>query len=307
MRSGLIVNPVAGGGRMRRVLPDVLAVLQAGLGEIVVQQTERAGDVMRCVRALVADEVDLIVAVGGDGTVGDVVDALLVLKAEGQAIPDLAIVAVGTGTDLARGLRLPRRPVEAARHLLNAPTRTLDAGRVEFVADGRAEQRYFLNIASLGLSARVADAVNHGKRQGRASGKLVFLFHTVMTLLAYRPEAMTVMADGETVADGKLFLVAVANGRYFGGGMMIAPDALPDDGLFDLVVLKCPTRLSLLLALPQVYTGAHRNHPEILIRRAREVVVTPGAEPAMLEADGEAPGTAPARFTMIPGALRIRG
>jgi diacylglycerol kinase (ATP) len=187
-------------------------------------------------------------------------------------------------------------------------TRRIDAGRVRFTADdGTTASRHFLNVASLGVSGPTVRAVNRSK-QGRAvHGKAAFYWHTIVELLKYRSQDVRLrFDDGETI-EVTTALVVAANGKYFGSGMMIAPDASIDDGLLDVLVYRAEGKLRMVLDFNLIYRGAHVSLPRVRIKKCRWFEVEPVGEAAILEVDGESPGRIPARFEVLPAALTLRG
>ena len=174
---------------------------------------------------------------------------------------------------------------------------------------GRAALRHFINIASLGLSGPTSRAVNNAKRSGGASGQIVFMWHTIRELIRYRFQDVRITVDDTLPIEARIAVVAAANGKYFGGGMMIAPDAQIDDGLLDLVIFRGAAKLSLIKDLRLLYTGSHTNHPAVTILRGKKFVIEPVAglasNVALLDIDGESPGSIPAVFEVLPNALRI--
>ena len=188
--------------------------------------------------------------------------------------------------------------------------RQVDAGRVTFVDDeGKAAIRHFINIASLGLSGPTSRAVNRAKRSGKASGQMLFIWHTIRELIRYRFQDVRITVDGAPPIEARIAVVAAANGRYFGGGMMIAPGAELDDGLLDLVIFRGAAKLTLIKDMRLLYTGSHVNHPSVTILRGRRITVEPLGDPALntaqLDIDGESPGAIPATFETLPKAIRI--
>jgi len=175
---------------------------------------------------------------------------------------------------------------------------------------GALASRHFINIASLGLSGATDRAVNADKRKGRVSAKALFFWRTVAEFIRYRFQEVSISVDDGAPIEAKMALVAVANGRFFGGGMMIAPDAELADGQFDIVILRAAGKLGLIRDIRLLYGGRHRNHPAITILRGRKVVVEPLGDKdkngALVDIDGESPGRIPATFEMLPGALALR-
>ncbi len=309
MKVGVILNPVAGGGRLKRHWAEVAAGLKRHFGEFELRETQAEGDAERLALEFAIEGFDLVIAAGGDGTASEVADGLLQARDEGADAVELALLPCGTGIDFARGLGLPRDFDALLERIATAKPRKVDAGRISYVGDdGALASRHFINIASLGLSGATDRAVNADKRKGRVSAKALFFWRTVQQFVRYRFQTVRVAIDGQPPFEARIALVAVANGRFFGGGMMVAPDALLDDGAFEVVVLRAASKLRLIWDLRLVYGGRHRNHPAITILRGRKVTVEPvgDADAALVDIDGESPGRIPAVFEILPGALTLR-
>lgn len=311
MRVGVILNPVAGGGRQKRNWPETEAGLARHFGRFEFRQTQASGDARRFALDFAASGYDLVIAAGGDGTISEVADGLVQAFLETGRMVEFALLPGGTGSDFARGLGLPDDPDVLLERIAGGSSRTIDAGRVSYVDDnGMLASRHFVNIASLGLSGRVDRAVNAGRCKGRISAGALFLWRTVVEFVRYRFETVRITVDGGVPIEARIALVAVANGRFFGGGMMVAPDAVPDDGRFDIVILRAASKLRLLWDLRLVYGGRHRGHPAITLLRGCKVVVEPvgGAKRnrALIDIDGESPGRIAASFEIVPGVLKLR-
>ena len=308
MKVGVIMNPVAGGGGLRRHWPVIAIALKGAFGEFELRETQAARDAVTLAMDLAANGCGLVIAAGGDGTVSEVAGGLISAAAEGSKA-SLGVLPCGTGTDFARGLGVPLDPEAAVRRIAASKGRTIDAGRVSYVdAHGALASRHFINIASLGVSGAVASAVNADERRGRVSSKALFYWHTVAEFRPLpppgRPGSPSMMPSR---SDAPGALVGAANGKFVGGGMMVAPDAALDDSQFDIVVLRAASKLGLIRDIRLLYGGRHRNHPAITILRGRKVTVEPLAAdgPLPVEADGESPGHIPATFEIVPGALTL--
>jgi diacylglycerol kinase (ATP) len=236
----------------------------------------------------------LLVVVGGDGTVNEVVNGLAGTGAE------LAVLPAGTGQDFARSHGIPSGFDDAVRAALGGGQRTIDLGRVE-CAGGAG--RYFANVGSAGMSGAVARRANSMTKV--LGGRATFFYALTREFLAWRNTQVVVELDDGVRREGALHDVIVANGRYHGGGMKLAPDASQDDGLFDLVLIGDVTKLDFLTTAPKLYSGRYLSHPKVELLRSSTVVVE-AAEPLPLEVDGEPIGTTPARFEIVPSALRLR-
>jgi diacylglycerol kinase (ATP) len=311
MKVGVIMNPVAGGGKLRRHWPEIGAALRTALGDFDLRETQAAGDGATLAMDLAANGCGLVVAAGGDGTLSEVADGLINATAEGNEAA-LGVLPCGTGTDCARGLGLDGGFDAAIRRIADPKGRKIDAGRVSYVDDhGALASRHFINLASLGVSGAVARAVNADERKGRVSAKALFYWHTVAEFVRYRFEDVRITVDDGEPIEARVGLVAAANGKFCGGGMMLAPDAQFDDGLFDIVILRAAGKLGLIWSMRLLYGGRHRDHPAVTILRGRKVVVEPlearAAGRMLIEADGESPGHIPATFEILPDAITLRG
>jgi diacylglycerol kinase (ATP) len=312
MAVGVVVNPVAGSGRMGREWPRIEQALAARLGPLTVLKTDGPGESCDFARQLAMDGAELVIAAGGDGTISEVAGGLLQSRAATGRATDLALIPVGTGSDFARGFGATDDVESLAVRIAEGKRRAIDAGCVNFVNDdGALASRHFINIASLGASGPTARAVNAAKSRGASLGKLAFLFHTVRELIRYRFQEVRVTVDDAEPIEAAIALVAIANTPYFGGGMKIAPDAVPDDALFEVVIVRGRSKLSLIRDLRLVYSGAHKSLSSCTFLRGRKIVVEPvGGEPAnaaLLDLDGESPGRIPATFEIIPAAITVRG
>jgi diacylglycerol kinase (ATP) len=291
----VIVNPAAGGGRTERLWPALREDLQhAGL-RFELAGTSRRGHATELARAAAAAGVGLVVAVGGDGTLNEVVDGAVEVDRPG---PVIGAILTGRGRDAARNLGLAREPRAAARRVVEGADVAVDLVRAEWPNRGR---RWVVGAAGAGFDAAVAARA----AAGGGPGTLPYLRAVVATLSTHVPVAADVEADGERVWDGPLSAVVVANGAHYGGGMKIAPAADPADGRLDLVILGDLGRLELLRWLPTVYRGRHLAHPRVRARRATWVSVR-AARPLPVHVDGEPVPPTPLVFTLVPRALRLR-
>jgi diacylglycerol kinase (ATP) len=311
LKVGVVLNPIAGGGWLKRHWPEVSASLRKHFGDFELRETQATGDAERLALDLAASGFDLVIAAGGDGTASEVADGLLQASQETGRTAELGLLPCGAGIDFARGLGLPAEVDLTLKRIAQAKARKVDAGRISYVDDhGALASRHFINIASLGLSGATDRAVNADKRKGRVSAKALFYWRTVWEFMRYRFQDVVITVDDGAPVEARVALVAVANGKFFGGGMMIAPDAELDDGQFDIVILRAAGKLKLIWDIRLLYGGRHRNHPAITILRGKKVVVEPLGDVqkngALLDIDGESPGRIPATFEILPGALTLR-
>jgi diacylglycerol kinase (ATP) len=243
---------------------------------------------------------ELLVVVGGDGSVHEVVNGLV---GAGQTGVELALLPQGTGKDIARSLRIPRDLDAALKTARDGVTRELDVGVAEFgdPAGGRA-RAHFLNFAGAGISGAIADRANTSSKV--LGGRLSFMWATIATFARWRAVPMTVRVDG-VERSGRMLEVLAMNGDYTAGGMWMAPDAKPDDGALDVVIMGDVTKLDFLLTFPRIYRGGHLTHRKIELVRGQAVEID-AERPLPVVLDGEHPGTTPARFETLPRVLRVR-
>jgi diacylglycerol kinase (ATP) len=236
----------------------------------------------------------LLVVVGGDGTVNEVVNGVAGTGAE------IAVLPCGTGQDFGRTHAVPSRFDDAVRVALGGETSTIDLGRVELEG---GESRYFANFASAGMSGSVARRANSMTKA--LGGRVTFFYALTREFLAWQNTRVVVELEGGLRREGAMHDVIVANGRYHAGGMKLAPDARQDDGLFDVVLIGDVTKLDFVTTAPKLYSGSYLSHPRVELLRSSTVAIE-AAERLPLEVDGEPIGTTPARFEVVPGALRLR-
>ena len=216
---------------------------------------------------------------------------------------ELAVIPRGTGWDFVRTYGIPRRFDDAVKVALGGQTREIDLGRARYRGwDGAERESWFANVASAGMSGAIAKRANESSKA--LGGKVSYVWSTLTVFARWRNDEVHVTVDGEW-RSGRMHDVVVANGRYFGGGMMICPEAEPDDGLLDVLLIGDLSKRDLLLTLPKTYRGRHLPHPKAELLRGRTVEVD-AAEPLRVELDGEQPGTTPVRFDVVPRALRLR-
>ena len=292
-RIGLLVNPTAGKNAGARVGTTVADLLERGGAEVVDLTGLDARRAEAKARRAVRDgEVDTLVVAGGDGAVGLGVN----ICAETE-VP-LGVVAVGTGNDNARELGLPVRDVEAAvERVLHGSARAVDLGRVR--STDASQQRWYLGVLCGGFDALVNERANTMRwPRGPARYNLAI----ARELPTFAPIPYTLTLDGE-VSHPRAMLVCVGNGRAYGGGMRVTPDADMADGLLDVLVVDEISVPELLRVFPKVFRGAHLGHPAVSVHRARSVRLdAPGV---VAYADGERLYPLPVDVDVVPGAVRI--
>jgi len=303
MKPLLIVNPTSAAGRTGRRFDTIAAAVRGAVGDLEARFTEAVGHGVELAREAAAGGRALVVAVGGDGTASEVIDGLVHGSYRGQ----FGFIPCGTGGDLRRTLNIPRDLPGAVQALGAGAPRTIDLGLVEFTGhDGRPARRHFANVSSCGLSGVVVDRVNRSSKV--LGGRLTFKLASARALLGWHDQRVRWRADGGAWTELPITAFSVCNARYFGGGMLVAPEARLDDGLLDVTIWSGFGLIDFIVKQPQIYDGRHVSLPNTRTLRARTVEVEPcGEAPILLEADGEQPGLLPARFSVLPGALTLRG
>ena len=216
---------------------------------------------------------------------------------------ELAVIPRGTGWDFVRTYGISRDLDTAIDTALHGVKREIDLGVASFRTWAGADSRaYFANVASAGISGAIAKRANEASKA--LGGKISYYRATLAVFLRWQTGEMRVSVDDD-VRSGRMIDVVVANGRYLGGGMMMCPEAEPDDGQLDVLLIGDVTKRDLLFVLPKTYRGKHLPHPRLEALRGR-VITVDADEPLPIEIDGEQPGTTPARFEVVPRALRLR-
>ncbi len=283
-----IVNPSANNGKAVRVWESVRSQLDAQGLEYKWAFSKDADDVEMLARSEASLPGALVVGVGGDGTLQRIATAIVGSDAV------LGVVPAGTGNDFARTMQIPVDAVAACSVLLHGQTIHVDLGRFN--------GRYFINVLGTGLDAEVAAGANsHFKR---FSGILGYMLSLLWQLVVYKPRQVEIVLDGEKISC-RVWLVAVANACYYGGGMKVAPGADPGDGLADVVVVGKISRFRFLQIFPRVYGGRHITHPAVSVFRAASVEITADRVIAA-QADGEPAGSTPISVKMERHAIRLR-
>jgi len=291
----LIVNPSAGGGKARRVAPQVEQALR-GYGLSVRRVDTRDLDHAREIGLQAAQDGETVVALSGDGMLGVLADAV-------RAVPGavLGIVPGGRGNDLARVLGIPEDPVRACETIAHGIARPMDLGLVR-ESTTEAPGRAFVGIASVGFDS---DANRIANEAPAWLGGLVYAYGALRALLAWRPVRLEVESEQGERRVFTAYSLGAANSKAYGGGMRAAPDAMLDDGLLEVVICESVSKLKFLTRIfPKVFTGAHVNEPSVSVFRAQEISVS-ADRPFTMYADGDPIGELPVRVSALRGAITM--
>ncbi len=300
MNTVFLVNPASGNGATGKRWPE-LAHRAASLGlagEALF--SERPGHLIELAGRAADEGADLLVAVGGDGTLNEVVNGVLRSKER----PELATIPLGTGMDFVRTHGIPSSFDDAVRTAANGTAREIDAGRVSYRAwDGTEQERFYANVGSVGMSGAVAQRANGMSKA--LGGKVTFFVALTQVFLRWKNTEVTVELENGEIHTGRMHDVIVANGQWHGGAMWLAPEARPDDGLFDIVLIGDVNKMDFITTAPKLYKGKHLAHPKVDLLRSARVRVD-AIEHLPIELDGEQVGTTPVTFEIVPLALRVR-
>jgi diacylglycerol kinase (ATP) len=294
-----VINPIAGRGRAARIwrrLAPFVADLAAGQGaSYTVKFTEAPRHAEELAREAAGEGYDRVAAVGGDGTLNEVGNGLVGTDTA------LAIISAGTANDIVRTYPIPTDPEGAARLAFEGRAGRIDVGLVETAQ----VRRYFINMFGAGFDAEAAALVNElGPVVKRFGGAVAIPVCLVIALIRYRGPRVTLKVDDQVLDIPKIIFSAVAIGRYIGNGMMLLPDAIPDDGLFDIMWAHAMGRLEILRTVLKTPTGRHVEHPRVHVVRGKRVRLE-SATPLRCHLDGEAGGFLPATIELRPKALGI--
>ena len=305
MRPFLVVNPRSANGQTGRKWPELAATAGKLLGSFAHAFTERPLHAQTLARRALDEGHDCVVAVGGDGTLNEVVNGLLSGGAAGSGV-GLGVIPRGTGGDFRRTFGWEDSARAAFSRLAEGKRQPLDVGHVELVGnDGQPTQRYFANVCSFGASGRVVQESNLGAAKA-LGGKLGFFWATAKALAGYTDRTVRIRVDDGPWETLKMTTVAIANGRYFGGGMCVAPEANPADGLFDVTVWSGYGMVDLAVQAPKIYAGTHTKLAGTRTLRCKTFRAESEQE-VLIDCDGEAPGRLGLTARVLPGALTLVG
>ncbi len=303
MKTAFIVNSVAvrrSRGRWQRVENRIKS---NGHKAADFWMTESLGEATRLAVQAVESGCQMVVAVGGDGTVNEVVNGLFRNGAPLNSELVLGIIPLGSGCDLARSLGITFENAPALKSQWSGQTRKLDIGKVEFTnLQGQSRDRLFVNIADLGAGGLVVERA--GKAPAILGPRPNYVWGILTAAVAYRAREVAISVDGESPVNVAIRNAIVANGRYFGRGFLAAPEARMDDGLFDIICIGNLGTLEAIWNVPRLRNGTHLSHRKVSHRRGRRVEVT-SEEDVLLEMDGDLVGTLPVTCEVIPAAINV--
>ena len=298
----VIVNPNAGNGKGKKDWDKISDLLKNEALPFDVNFTERKGHAIHFTIEGIAAGYRKIITVGGDGTLNEVVNGVFLNKNCPTTDISLALIPVGTGNDWGRMFGIPLDYKKAISIIGENKLMLHDVGLVSFYYGTEKKERYFINIAGLGFESVVVKRTNYQKDRGH-SGKLIYFYNLLMSLISYKNTRAEIIIDGEKIS-ADVFSLNVGNGRYCGGGMRQTPRALPDDGLLDVTIINGMGKFEIMRNLKILYDGTILQHPKIDGYKCKNIKVSSDSV-MYAEADGESLGQTPAEFSIIPEGINI--
>ncbi|MGA1976272.1 MAG: diacylglycerol kinase family protein [Bacteroidales bacterium] len=298
----LIVNPNAGNGKGKKDWNRISELLHREQIRFTAVFTERKGHAIEFAQDAVNAGFRKIISVGGDGTLNEVVNGIYIQKACSPKETVIGMIPVGTGNDWGRMFGIPLVYEGAIRVIREFKTMLHDVGLITYFSGEEQKKRYFINIAGLGFEALVVKKTNRQKDRGR-SNQTIYFFNLLTSLISYKITKTHITIDDKTI-DSNIFSINVGNGRYCGGGMRQTPDALPDDGLLDITVIREMGRIEIIKNLKILFDGTILSHPKVDGYRSNNLKVT-SESILFAEADGESLGHTPVEFSIIPGGISV--
>lgn len=310
MTAFVVVNPRAGNGRTGRDWPQIRDSLESAFPRMHVALSHGRGQTTQLVRAALRDGHLDIIVVGGDGTINEAVNGFFEQGAPVSPDAVLGFVASGTDSDFARSLGIASNYQASIARLEKSHIRKVDVGRLSCLSlQGEPLTRHFVNVASFGLSARIARTANRSRFARLLGNRFAFAAHAILSLIGWRSPRLRLIADQGYDEIAGITMVAVANGRWSGAGMNVAPAANLSDGKFDVMVAGGAPRRRMLKTLAGLRGGAFLSGPEVRVVRAARFTAAPTLDTmgqVDIETDGESAGVLPATFEILPSAIKLR-
>jgi len=303
LKTAFIINPKSGNGSTEREWPGIRQKVLRKLGPFEEHWTGKRGDATTLTRASLLRGAVRIVCIGGDGTLNEAVNGFMIQN--GPVCPDavLGFIPNGTGCDFARTLQIGKGIDETIDTILNGHQEAIDVGRIRYDDEtGLPGTRYFLNIASFGIGGAVDQRVN---RSSKIAGPFFsFIWATLISILTYDKKNIRLRVDEHFDEEVTAWNIAVANGRYHGGGMLVAPEAKINDGLFHITLIGDMSLPSIFRHLPKLYDGRIGKIRQVRFLVGKHVTAM-SCDQVLLDVDGEPVGCLPVELDILPGAIRM--
>jgi YegS/Rv2252/BmrU family lipid kinase len=303
-KTHVIFNPASGGGKTGKNQKKILAALDDYFNPYSLFRTQKPLDATSSARSAILEGSELIIAVGGDGTIQETVNGFFCRGLSLNPRCELGVIDSGTGHGLAQSLGFPSDIPLQCQSISSGEVRHLDAGLVYFRdGEGKFRERIFINECQAGIGGEVVKSV--GAAAKRLGGFIAFGISSVNQLFRYPNQIMTLRADGTAEIQKRFIAAVVANGNCMASGMRLAPRALADDGVFDILMIHEQTLAERLWNFPKIYSGRHITSSKFSYFQAKSIVLDSPQE-IWVEADGELLGRLPCRMNILPRVLRVR-
>lgn len=302
----VVVNPKAGTGKCEKDWPKIRELLVKEGFSFISVLTERPFHAIEITRNMVNDlGFTKIIAVGGDGTLNEVVNGIFQQTRYPTTEITLGMITVGTGNDWGRMYQFPLKYEKAISILKNERTFLQDVGKVKYRYEAEDKSRYFINMAGMGYDALVAKKTNKMKERGKG-GTITYLYNLVTGLFQYENVQLSIVVDDSEVVNDKVFSMSIGICKFNGGGMMQLPKAIPDDGLFDITVIRKTTKMRVIRNINKLYDGTFIQMPEVDMFTGKKISITSTPRHSIfLETDGESLGSSPLDFSLVPRAVKL--
>jgi YegS/Rv2252/BmrU family lipid kinase len=300
----IIVNPNAGAGKGRADWPLIKSLLEKEALDFKYFLTEKPEDAIKLCADNISEQYKKIVAVGGDGTINEVVNGIFLQDKIPTNEIVLSAILVGTGNDWGKMFNIPKDYMEAIKLIKEEKTFEQDVGIVSFFNADKKKCRYFINAAGLGFDALVAKTTNKQKEEGKSS-TFSYMSALIKSLFRYKPLPVKINIEEKgDFHNGKLFTLSIGIGKYTGGGMKQTPDAEANDGLFDLMMVEKIAKGKIIRKISKLYNGKINSLKEVKTLKTSKLVVESDSK-LLIEIDGESVGHGPFEFDLIQKALNI--
>lgn len=301
----IIINPTAGNGKTMRVARTLLQKIKSTCDfEIAISFTKAKDDATIITRRAILDGASMIIVLGGDGTINEVVNGFFSEGKPLNPLCELGIINCGTGGGFVRTLNFPRRLEHQIEQILNPGNRVLDLGQISYQeSTGRVKKRLFINECQVGLGCKVASAV--GKKLKFFGGRIAFGLSAAFLALSMKPLTLSVKFDNDPIQELVLIGLVIGNGTECAGGMKLTPDAKLDDGFFDVLSMNYMKVTDRMLNLSKVYSGKHILSPYFSLKRCKKLQIRSDKK-ILMEGDGEILGSAPFEIEILPLAIKVK-
>jgi len=302
LSTGIILNPRAGNNNGTRVWNVIEHKFLEAKINFKLVQSDYKNHSESIARDFVNSGIKRIIIIGGDGTLNEVVNGIFSCSSSDYENVSIGMIPVGTGNDWCRSLKIPEDPAQATNLLIAGKTILHDVGTITSTIDSEKEHRYFINVAGIGFDANVAHGVNVDKDNDKR-GRILYIKNLLSSLLKSKASKYRIVID-DNIYDKNICSMCVGIGKYNGGGMKQLPDAIVDDGLFDITMIENISKFSIIMNIKNLFDGSFINHHKVSTSKAKKVIIETET-PVLSETDGESCGQSPFEFNILPRALKV--